>query len=171
MNIQRHPPPLQSTPDFHLCLSRSLASHSFIHPPDLLSFLSFSSASHPSSYPLLHHVILVLSDAISPPCSSCLNQASSAEATILLSFIYVPLALYPLSLLLHPSIRLYVGSLSPFHQRILVIYSIKCFCIPSVAAFLFSSPMSLCFSLLAFLCFSLSILFPFHSQMSDKARE
>lgn len=76
----------------------------FISISPCLSLSGFSSSFFPFT--------LSLSSAINPPCSSWLNQATSATATILLSFLYFSLTLYSLSLLLFPSICLYVSSFS-----------------------------------------------------------
>lgn len=146
-----YPAPPTSSPIYSWLssLSLRLLDYSFIHSStDLLSFFPLLLFSPPS---------IQLSSA--PSCDSrslwC-NQPSSLfmPESGLFSWSHnsavVHLALYSLSLPLHPSIRLYVGSLSPLRQLIPVVYPIKCFCIPSAAAFLFSSPMSLCFSLLAF---------------------
>lgn len=51
MNILHHPPPFQSAPDFHLCLSSSLP-WLFIHLLKFLSIPSSSSAHHLPSFPL-----------------------------------------------------------------------------------------------------------------------
>lgn len=146
-----YPAPPTSSPIYSWLssLSLRLLDYSFIHSStDLLSFFPLLLSSPPS---------IQLSSA--PSCDSrslwC-NQPSSLfmPESGLFSWSHnsaiIHLALYSLSLPLHPSIRLYVGSLSPVRQLIPVVYPIKCFCIPSAAAFLFSSPMSLCFSLLAF---------------------
>lgn len=72
-----------SFPQLHLSLQPT------IHPAVLGSFIYLPPFSFPPS----------LSGAISSLCSSRLNQASSAAATILVSFIYIRLTLRSLSLL------------------------------------------------------------------------
>lgn len=73
-------------------------------PPSIHWYFAPSSAPCYSLSPCL--------SAINPLCSSGLNQASSAAATILVSFIYFSFTLYPLSLLLYPSISLHVSAFS-----------------------------------------------------------
>lgn len=124
----------------------------FIHPPQLsfYSFFLFSILPDTLFFFICTYwfsFYLCLSNAISSPCSSWLNQASSAADTTLVSFIYFSLTLYSLSPLRSlPNLSLCMSALSPFCQLISAVYSIKCFCIASVAAFLFYSAVSICFS-------------------------
>lgn len=150
MNILHHPPPFQSTPDFHLCLSSSLFLWLFLHLPKMLFSLSFSSAHHPSSAPS------------SAPFYSLYLHLSPVQSSLLALLGYIRLLelqpqfwfhlstfhLLPIAFLFFSvHLSVYMSALSPF-SLIPVISSIKCFCIPPIAAFLFYSCMALCFSCL-----------------------
>lgn len=172
MNILHHPPTSFSIYTWLSSLSLLLSVWLFVHLPTFLFILSFSSAHHPSSYPLLllllHPVILFLSTSLRCNQPSLLFLAESGlfscshnSGIIYLLFTH---SLFPFTSSL-PNLSVCMSALSPHCQLIPAIYSIKCFCI-SVAAFLFYSPMSICFSSRLSLC-PPSILSP----MLDKARE
>lgn len=142
MNILHHPPFSFSIYTWLSSLSPLPSVWLFIHLPTFLLILSFSSAHHPSSHPLLlhlHPVILFLSIWL-----QC-NQPSLlflAESDLLCcshnsGIIYILLthSLFPFTSSL-PNLSACMSALSPFCQLIPAIYSIKCFCIPS--AFLFT---------------------------------